>query len=70
VLKDIHSIVLTDEMALKYFGTTQAVGKTLELALNNKFEPCPEVARNVKKAERFVHFLFICVQSNQPQNVS
>ena len=35
VLSDPYSIVLTDEMAKKYFGTTDAVGKTLELKVNN-----------------------------------
>lgn len=39
VLKDIHSLVITDEMAMKYFGTKDAVGKTLEFNINNRFEP-------------------------------
>jgi putative ABC transport system permease protein len=39
VLNDQHSIVLSEESALKYFGTTQAVGKTLRLEINGKFEP-------------------------------
>jgi putative ABC transport system permease protein len=39
VLSDLHSIVLTDEMAKKYFGTVHAIGKTLELEINHKFEP-------------------------------
>lgn len=38
VLKDIHSVVLTEEMAEKYFGTTRAIGKTLELEINHQFE--------------------------------
>jgi putative ABC transport system permease protein len=39
VLSDPYSIVLTDEMAKKYFGTADAVGKTLELKMdNNKFQ--------------------------------
>lgn len=37
-LNDIHSIVLTDETAIKYFGTKNAIGKTLELEINDKFE--------------------------------
>jgi putative ABC transport system permease protein len=37
-LADIHSIVLTDETAIKYFGTKNAIGKTLELEINDKFE--------------------------------
>jgi putative ABC transport system permease protein len=39
VLSDLHSIVLTDELANKYFGTVHAVGQTLELEINHKFEP-------------------------------
>ncbi|MES2849632.1 MAG: ABC transporter permease, partial [Bacteroidota bacterium] len=31
VLKDLHSVVISEEMAKKFFGTTNAVGKTLEL---------------------------------------
>jgi putative ABC transport system permease protein len=38
VLSDIHSIVITDEIANKYFGTTHAVGKTMELDIDGKFE--------------------------------
>ena len=38
-MADIHSLVITDETAIKYFGTTDAVGKTLEFEINNKFEP-------------------------------
>ncbi|MEP6949366.1 MAG: ABC transporter permease [Ginsengibacter sp.] len=39
VLAELQSVVLTDETAIKYFGTTDAVGKMLELEINNKFEP-------------------------------
>ena len=39
VLADLHSLVITDETAIKYFGTTDAVGKTLEFEIDNKFEP-------------------------------
>ncbi len=39
VLSDLHSLVITDEMAIKYFGTTDAIGKTLEFNINNAFEP-------------------------------
>ncbi len=39
VLSGLNSIVLTKETAIKYFGTADAVGKTLELDINNKFEP-------------------------------
>jgi putative ABC transport system permease protein len=37
-LTDIHSIVITDETAVKYFGTKNAIGKTLEIEINEKFE--------------------------------
>ena len=37
VFADPYSIVLTDEMAKKYFGSTDAIGKTLELELDGKF---------------------------------
>ncbi len=39
VLSDINSMVLSDETAKKYFGTTDVIGKTLELQMNDKFEP-------------------------------
>jgi putative ABC transport system permease protein len=37
VLADPQSVVLTEDMAKKYFGTTNALGKTLELEFENKF---------------------------------
>ncbi len=39
VLSDLHSIVLTDETAKKYFGTTDVIGKTIEVQASDKFEP-------------------------------
>ena len=39
VLSDLHSIVLSEKTALKYFGSTDVIGKTLELQINNVFEP-------------------------------
>ena len=39
VLADPQSVVLTEDMAKKYFGTTDAVGKTLEFEIDNKFVP-------------------------------
>ncbi len=30
-LKDLHSVVLSEDLAKKYFGTTNAMGKTLEM---------------------------------------
>ncbi len=41
VLTGLNSIVLTEETAIKYFGSTNVIGKTLELEINNKFEPFP-----------------------------
>lgn len=38
VLNDPYSVVLTEEMAKKYFGTTEAVGKTLELKTDSTFK--------------------------------
>jgi putative ABC transport system permease protein len=38
VLSDIHSIVLSEELAEKYFNTKQAVGRTMELKMDGKFE--------------------------------
>jgi putative ABC transport system permease protein len=37
-LNGINSVVLTDEVALKYFGTTDVIGKELELEVNGTFE--------------------------------
>lgn len=38
VLSEVRSIVLTEEMAKKYFGNAQAIGKTMQLEMDNKFE--------------------------------
>ncbi|MEP6596989.1 MAG: FtsX-like permease family protein [Ginsengibacter sp.] len=37
-LTDIHSIILSEESAKKYFGTTDVIGKTLQLKMNDQFE--------------------------------
>ncbi|HMH22346.1 MAG TPA: ABC transporter permease [Puia sp.] len=34
-----HSMVLTEETAKKYFGTADAIGKTLGVEINGRFEP-------------------------------
>jgi len=34
-LKDIHSVVISEEVAKKFFGTADAVGKTIELRLHD-----------------------------------
>jgi putative ABC transport system permease protein len=39
VLSGPNSMVMTEEMAQKYFGTSQALGKTLELKIGDAFEP-------------------------------
>src|SRR6266487_968985 len=45
VLSNLNSMVLSDEVAKKYFpqdaahGTTDVIGKTLELQMNDKFKP-------------------------------
>lgn len=38
VLSDVHSIVISEDVARKYFSTTDAVGKTLDLKIGDKFE--------------------------------
>ncbi len=39
VLTDLHSMVITDETAKKYFGSNEVVGKMMEVQVNGKFEP-------------------------------
>ncbi|MBS1502594.1 MAG: ABC transporter permease, partial [Bacteroidetes bacterium] len=39
VLDDPHSIVLSEEVAEKYFGKENPVGKTLDLKVDDKFQP-------------------------------
>lgn len=38
-LNDVHSVVLSEEVAEKYFGKKNAVGQILELNTGEKFEP-------------------------------
>jgi len=38
VLSDMHAMVLTDETAIKYFGSTDVIGKTLHLEINGSSE--------------------------------
>ena len=38
-LNDVHSVVLSEEIAQKYFGKQSAVGKTLDLKVDDKFQP-------------------------------
>jgi putative ABC transport system permease protein len=37
-LQDPYSAVLSEEVAIKYFGTTNAIGKTMQLKLGDEFE--------------------------------
>jgi putative ABC transport system permease protein len=37
-LSELHSVVLSEDMAEKYFGTTNAIGKNIELEIEGKFE--------------------------------
>jgi putative ABC transport system permease protein len=48
VLSDIHSIVISEDLAEKYFHTKEAVGKTMELKIDKAFETfvVSGVARN------------------------
>ncbi|MGN7887077.1 ABC transporter permease [Dyadobacter sp. 22481] len=39
VLSDIHSIVLSEDMAEKYFGSKNAVRQTMNLKIGDEFEP-------------------------------
>lgn len=54
VLSDIRSVVLSEEIAKKYFGNTSAMGKTMQIEMNNKFES----------------FIVTGIAQNSPQNSS
>ena len=51
-LKDPHSVVLTKDMAKKYFGTTDVIGETLQIKIDTAFE----------------NFTVTAVAENSPQN--
>src|SRR5882672_9649294 len=38
-LTDMHSVVLSEDVAKKYFGNKNAIGQILELNTGEKFEP-------------------------------
>jgi putative ABC transport system permease protein len=38
VLKDMHSVVLSEKIAKKYFGVTDIVGKVLQIKMNDEFD--------------------------------
>ncbi len=51
-LKDLHSVVLSNDMAKKYFGTTDVTGKVMQIKLDTAFE----------------NFTITAVAENSPQN--
>ena len=51
-LKDLYTVVLSKDMAIKYFGVTEAVGKTIQLKINEEFE----------------NFTVTAIMENAPQN--
>lgn len=51
-LKDIHSVVLSENFAKKYFGTTDAVGEVMQIKINDEFE----------------NFTVTAIAKNSPQN--
>ncbi|HEX5153768.1 MAG TPA: ABC transporter permease [Parafilimonas sp.] len=51
-LKDPHSVVLTKDVAKKYFGTTDVVGETMQIKIDTAFE----------------NFTVTAVAENSPQN--
>jgi putative ABC transport system permease protein len=51
-LSDPHSMVITEQTAKKYFGTTDVIGRTFEIEFDKKFEP----------------FTITAVAKNCPQN--
>src|SRR4030095_13960587 len=53
-LKDPHGIVLSKNIAIKYFGTEDAVGETLQ----------------IKKRDRFENYTVSAIAENSPQNSS
>jgi putative ABC transport system permease protein len=51
-LKDLHSIVLSSDMAKKYFGTADVIGETVQIKLDTAFE----------------NFTITAIAKNSPQN--
>jgi putative ABC transport system permease protein len=37
-LKDLHSVVLSKDMAKKYFGTTDVIGETMQIKLGDELK--------------------------------
>jgi putative ABC transport system permease protein len=51
-LKDLHSVVLSKDMAKKYFGTEDVIGETMQIKRNDEFE----------------NFIVTAIAENSPQN--
>jgi len=51
-LKDLHSVVLSRDIAKKYFGSTDVIGNTMQIKLNDEFE----------------NFTVTALAENSPQN--
>src|SRR6266487_47796 len=51
-LKDLHSVVLSKDMAKKYFGTTDVIGKTMQ----------------IKRYDEFENYTVTAIAENFPQN--
>ena len=52
VLKDLHSVVLSKDMAKKYFGTEDAIGETMQ----------------IKRYDEFENYTVTAIAENFPQN--
>ena len=52
ILNDLHSVVLSKEIAKKYFGTEDVIGETMQIKLRDEFE----------------NFVVTAVAENSPQN--
>jgi len=53
-LKDLHSVVLSKNTAIKYFGTDDAIGETLQ----------------IRKGDEFENYTVSAIAENSPQNSS
>src|SRR4029079_12832193 len=53
-LKDLHSVVLSKNTAIKYFGTDDAIGETLQ----------------IRKGDEFENYTVSAIAENPPQNSS
>lgn len=51
-LKSLHSVVLSKEVAKKYFGTTDVIGEAMQIKINEEFE----------------NFIITAIVENNPQN--